>query len=81
MTELKLRIDSTKSRWWFAELWLSDDGVVVEIWQRMPGETGPAKLACRDVLEVPLHVAIDKVSVLLDQLDSPRQPGGRRPRG
>jgi hypothetical protein len=61
-----LRIESL---WYYATLDVTDDGIVVEIWQRRIG--GMAKRDIRDVVDAPLHVVADHVYQFLRSLPPP----------
>lgn len=63
-----LRIES---RWYYALLDVTDDGIAVEIWKRCYGAESRDS---REIIDAPLHVVADAVHDMLRSLPSPYMP-------
>jgi hypothetical protein len=65
-------VESTRSVWWRATLEDHPDGVLVRVYRKLNGDdTSPMKRESEHVLGCPMHVALDRMQELLNQLAPP----------
>lgn len=81
-TDRTTRIDATATKFWFALLRDTNEGVETEIWKQLPIDGDPGafmtKLEGKVVYDMPFHVVCDRVHALLNRLEPPFVIGGAK---